>query len=201
MNDEDRRHGASPRRIVASSMRQWPQGCRTKTSWKYEHDRFIRAGEKPTIFEIEGRAIPVYALLHTYRPRRKRSELQQARHEHNRYFWLHARYDRYLLCDDGTSTIDYHAQRERGSDVPWFAEAMVGQHLRGESVYGVFAEESFEGRQAQTYWVAADLDLHLATGGNLDLFVEQVKVILRHCWGKLGSQVVIARERANGLHI
>ena len=187
--------------IVAKTIHDWPAGYHTKSYWKYECDRRIRKGSKPTIVEIEDRQIPVFHFSQTYVSMRKRSELQQAQHEYLRRFWLYARHDLYLFCDDGTSTIDYHSQHEKGNEVPWFSEALMVQHLRGESVYGLFAQESYPRRPARTYWVAADLDLHLATGGNLELFREQVRIILRHFWGRFGSQVVISETVANGLHI
>ena len=187
--------------IVAKTIHDWPAGYHTKSYWKYECDRRIRKGSKPTIVEIEDRSIPVFHLSQTYDSMRRRSELQLAQHEYLRRFWLYARHDLYLFCNSGTSTIDYHAQRERGNEVPWFSEALMVQHLRGESVYGLFAQESYPRRPARTYWVAADLDLHLATGGNLELFREQVRIILRHLWGRFGSQVVISETIANGLHI
>lgn len=201
MNDKNPKNQAPPRRIVARSISQWPVGYRTKSYWTYECDRRIRRGEKPTLVEIEGRQIPTFHRSQTTRSLRKRTELQQARHEFLRRFWLFARHDLYLFCDDGTSTIDYHAQRERGHEVPWFSEALVTQHLRGESVYGLFAQESYPRRPARTYWVAADLDLHLATSGNLELFREQVQIILPDFWGRVGSQLVVSEKLANGLHI
>ena len=187
--------------IVAKSIHQWPTGYHTKTYWTYECDHRIKKGAKPSIVMIEDRQIPVYHHSQTRVSMKKRTELQQSKHEFLRRFWLFARHDLYLFCDDGTSTIDYHAQREKGNDVPWFSEALVDQHLRGESVYGLFSQESFPRRPARTYWVAADLDLHLSTGGNLELFREQVKILLRHLWGRFGSQVVISETKANGLHI
>jgi hypothetical protein len=187
--------------IVLKTIHNWPAGYQTKTYWKYEAGRLLKKGERPTIVEIEGRKIPVYHFSQTRMTFKARSELQQAQHEFLRRFWLHARHDLYLFCDEGTSTIDYHAQQEKGNDVPWFSEALVIQHLRGESVYGLFAQESYPRRPARTYWVAADLDLHLATGGNLALFREQVKILLRHLWGRFGSQIVISETKANGLHI
>src|SRR5271157_3115344 len=156
--------------IVAKTIHDWPAGYHTKTYWKYECDRRIRNGAKPTIVEIEERQIPVFHYSQTYVSMRKRTELQQAQHE-------------------------------RGNAVPWLSEGLMVQHLRGESVYGLFAQESYPRRPARTYWVAADLDLHLATGGNLELFREQVRIILRHLWGRFGSQVVISEAVANGLHI
>jgi hypothetical protein len=187
--------------IVAKTIHHWPAGYHTKSYWKYECDRRIRKGAKPTIVEVEERQIPAFHYSQTYVSIRKRTELQQAQHEFLRRFWLYARHDLYLFCDDGTSTIDYHSQHERGNEVPWFSEALMVQHLRGESVYGLFAQESYPRRPARTHWVAADLDLHLATGGNLELFREQVRIILRHLWGRFGSQVVISETVANGLHI
>jgi hypothetical protein len=187
--------------IVATSIHNWPAGYQTKTYWKYECGRLLKKGAKPTFVEIEDRKIPVYHISQTRMSFKAKTELQEAQHEFLRKFWLHARHDRYLFCDDGTSTIDYHAQQEKGNDVPWFSERLVVQHLRGESVYGLFAQESYPRRPARTYFVAADLDLHLATGGNLDLFREQVQIILRHLWGRLGSQVVVSDTLANGLHI
>jgi hypothetical protein len=187
--------------IVAKTIHNWPAGYQTKTYWKYEGGRLLKKGAKPTFVEIEDRKIPVYHITQTRMSFRPKTELQEAQHEFLRRFWLYARHDRYLFCDDGTSTIDYHTQRERGNEVPWFSERLVVQHLRGESVYGLFSQESYPRRPARTYWVAADLDLHLATGGNRELFREQVRVILRHLWGRLGSQVVISETVANGLHI
>jgi hypothetical protein len=187
--------------FVAKTIHDWPAGYRTKSHWKYEWDRRIKKGSKPTFVEIEDRQIPVFHFSQTYVSKRKRTELQEAQHEFLRRFWRFARHDRYLFCDDGTSTIDYHAQHEKGSEVPWFSEALMVQHLRGESVYGLFAQESYPQRPARTYWVAADVDLHLATGGNLEIFREQVQVILRHLWGRFGSQIVISEKVANGLHI
>ena len=141
--------------IVARTIHQWPEGYHTKSYWKYECDRRIKKGAKPSIVEIEGRQIPVFHYSQTYVSKRKRTELQDAQHEYLRRFWLYARHDLYLFCDAGTSTIDYHAQHERGSDVPWFSEALMVQHLRGESVYGLFAQESYPRRPARTYWVAS----------------------------------------------
>src|SRR5271166_6670073 len=106
--------------IVAKTFHDWPAGYHTKSYWKYECNRRIRKGSKPMIVKIEDRSIPVFHLSQTYVSMRKRSELQQAQHEYLRRFWLYARHDLYLFCDDGTSTIDYHAQHERGNDVPWF---------------------------------------------------------------------------------
>jgi hypothetical protein len=183
------------------TIHNWPAGYRTKSHWRYDCDRQIRKGSKSAIVEIEDRSIPVFHFSQTYVSLKKRSELQEAQHEFLRRFWRYARHDRYLFCNDKTSTIDYHAQRERGNRVPWFSEALMVQHLCGESVYGLFPEESYPERPARTYWVAADLDLHLATGGTLDIFRQQVRVILRHLWGRLGSQVVISETIANGLHI
>jgi hypothetical protein len=193
---------ATTRKVfVAKTIHDWPAGYRTKSYWKYELDRRIKKGSTPTFVEIEDRSIPVFHFSQTYVSLRKRSELHQARHEFLRRFWLYSRHDRYLFCDEGTSTIDYHSQHERGSQVPWFSENLMVQHLRGQSVYGLFPQESYPQRPARTYWVAADLDLHLATGGNLEIFREQVRVILRHLWGRFGSQVVISEKVANGLHI
>ena len=200
--EETKQSDATSRKvIVAKTIHDWPAGYRTKSHWTYEWDRRIKNGSKPTFVEIEDREIPVFHCSQTYVSFRKRTELQWAKHEFLRRCWLFARHDRYLFCDDGTSTIDYHAQHEKGSEVPWFSEALMVQHLRGESVYGLFAQVSYPQRPARTYWVAADLDLHLAAGGNLQIFREQVQVILRHLWGRFGSQVVISENVANGLHI
>jgi hypothetical protein len=194
--------GATSRKvIVAKTIADWPAGYGTSSHWKYVCDRRIKNGSKPTFIEIEGRQIPVFGFCQTYFSLRKRTALQEAQHEYMRRFWLYSRHDRYLFCDDGTSTIDFHAQHERGNKVPWFSEPLMVQHLRGESIYGLFAQESYLRRAARTYWVAADLDLHLATGGNLEIFRKQVQVILRHLWGRFGSQIVISKNLANGLHI
>jgi hypothetical protein len=187
--------------IVAKTIHNWPAGYQTKNYWKYEAGRLLKKGVKPTVVEIEDRKIPVYHISQTRMSLREKSDFEQAKHEFLRRFWLYARHDRYLLCDEGTSTIDYNAQQAKGNDVPWYSEALVIQHLQGESVYGLFAQESYPRRPARTYWVAADLDLHLATGGNLELFREQVRVIVRHLWGRFGSQIVISETQANGLHL
>jgi hypothetical protein len=200
--EELKQSGASSRKvIVAKTYHNWPAGYRTKSQWKYGWGRRIKNGSKAAFVELDDCQIPVFHFAQTYVSKRKRTELQEARHEFLRRFWLHTRHDLYLFCNDRTSTIDYHTQREKGSEVPWFSEALMVQHLRGESVYGQFAQESYPQRPARTYWVAADLDLHLATGGNLEIFREQANVILRHLWGRFGSQVVISENMANGLHI
>jgi hypothetical protein len=200
--EESKPSDAPSRKVsAAKTFHDWPPGYRTNSHWKYEWDRRIKKGSKPTFVEIEDRQIPVFHFSQTYVSKKKRTELQGAQHEFLRRFWLFARHDRYLFCDDRTSTIDYHAQHERGCEVPWFSEALMVQHLRGESIYGLFAQECYPQRPARTYWVAADLDLHLATGGNLEIFGEQVKVLLRHLWGRFGSQIVISENMANGLHI
>jgi hypothetical protein len=206
MNREGIEHteqgGAASRKvIVAKTIAHWPAGYGTSSHWKYVCDRRIKNGSKPTFVEIEGRQIPVFHFAQTYVSKRKRTELQEAEHEFQRRFWLYSRHDRYLLCDDRTSTIDYHGQHERGNKVSWFSEQLIVQHLRGESIYGIFPEESYPQRPARTYWVAADLDLHLAAGGNLEIFWEQVRVLMRHLWGRFGSQIVISENAANGMHI
>ncbi len=182
---------------------RWPDGYQTEASWKYgtEQERRVRKGERPSHVRIEDRDIPVFHISQVYFPRRRPNELQVARHEFLRRFWFPARHDKYLFCDDGTATIDYHAQRAKGVEVPWFTEGLVVQHLRGESVYGTFAQQSFPRRPARTYYVALDLDLHLNTGGNLGLFREQVGAVLGHFWGRLGCQVVVSAEKLNGLHV
>ena len=85
--------------IVAKTIHDWPAGYHTKSYWKYECDRRIRKGSKPTIVEIEDRSIPVFHFSQTYVSMRKRTELQQAQHEFLRRFWLYARHDLYLFCD------------------------------------------------------------------------------------------------------
>ena len=109
--------------------RDWPAGYHTKSHWKYEWDRRIKKESIPVFVETEDGQIPVYHLSQTYGSTRKRSELLEAKHEFLRRFWLLARHDRYLLCDNGTSTIDYHAQHERGKNVPWFTEGLMVRHL------------------------------------------------------------------------
>ena len=42
--------------IVAKTIHDWPAGYHTKSYWKYECDRRIRKGSKPTIVEIEDRS-------------------------------------------------------------------------------------------------------------------------------------------------
>ena len=179
----------------------WPAGYHTKSYWKYEWERRIRKDSIPAFVETEDGQIPVYDRSQTYDSTRKRTALLEAKHEFLRRFWLLARHDRYLLCDNGTSTIDCHAQHESGKNVPWFTEGLMVRHLLGHAVYGLFGGKSGRWRSPRTYWVGADLDLHLATGGNLEIFREQVRVILRHLWRKFGSQVVISANVANGLHI
>ena len=179
----------------------WPRGYYTASFWKYNFGRRIKRGEISSVVAVGGGHIPVYCIEQTEISRRQPTELQIARTEYLRRFWLHARHDLYLWCDNGVSTIDCNRQQANGRIVPWFGEDLLEQHLRGESVYGVFAEGSRLGRPARTYWVAVDLDLHLPSGGNLELFWEQVNAILPCVWGRNRCQIAMSPDKVNGLHI
>ena len=125
--------------IVAKSIHQWPTGYHTKSYWKYECDRRIKKGAKPSIVMIEDRQIPVYHYSQTNVSKRKRTELQT----------LEARVPAHGSGSSPARSLSLLRRRHehhrlsrparRGNEVPWFSEALMVQHLRGESVYGLFA--------------------------------------------------------------
>lgn len=179
---------------------RWPQGYATKTTWKYDEGRLLKKGASPSFVHIDGKEIPVFHISQT-KPMPKLSGLELAKFEFMRRFWVHARHDRYLLCDDKTSTIDWKSQQLAGRKAPYFDERLVEQHLQGKKVYGLFAEESFRSRPSRTPWLAIDLDLHLKTGGNLSIFKAQLEVLLDRLWGKHFSQLAVSDELVNGVHL
>lgn len=179
----------------------WQDGYRTQKAWKYTFGRRIKRGEHPCFVDLEGRRIPVFHISQTEFPKRQPTELQIAKTEFLRRFWLHSRHDRYLWCDEGVSTIDCHKQQERGRVVPWLREDTMEDHLRADTIYGIFAEKSLPRKPAFTYWIAVDLDLHLKTGGNLDLFWEQANAILPYVWTQDRCQIAVSASKISGIHI
>jgi hypothetical protein len=179
----------------------WPEGCATRAMWFYDHQRRITSGEKPSHVRVQDGLIPVFHFSQTRAITRKKSEFDSAKTEFIRRFWYQCRHDAYLyVSQDQVSFIDVSSQRTKGSAVPWFSEQMVLDHLQSKKVYGCCAQNSAK-KVSKTYWLAIDLDLHISSGGNIDLFLRQLKALLDCLWGKLRSQIVVSDTKANGIHL
>lgn len=178
----------------------WPSQFDTKDNWWFRYGRKLKRGATPCFFCIDDGRIPIYHVDQTQLPRKPLSDFEVAKTEFLRRFWFYSRRDRYLLCDDGTSTIDWNWQNERGVRGRYFGQEMMLEHLMGKCVYGIFPK-SYPHPPAKTYWIAVDLDLHLDTGGNLELFMRQVQAVLSYTWGNNFCQVVVSQKNLNGIHI
>lgn len=190
-----------PQISVGEVFESWPEGYSTRAMWFYDHELGIAPGEKPSYVRVENGRIPVFHFAQTRAITKKQSEFAIAKTEFLRRFWFQCRRDAYLyVSHDQVSFIDVVKQRSNGKAVPWFAEQMVLDHLQGKKVYGCCAKTSAK-KVSKTYWLAIDLDLHINSGGNIDLFLRQLKVLLGCLWGKLRSQLVVSDTRVNGIHL
>lgn len=190
----------SERVLDANTFDTWPPGYATRATWLYRDDRSLKKGAKPSFVKTEYGLVPVYSIRQTSERKRPRSPFHQAKYEFFKRFWNPARHDRYLLVSDdaGCWTLDWLKQLAKGNEPKWFNERLVEEHLRGKAVYGLCANTR---SNALSYWIAIDLDLHLNTGGNLNLFWKQCQVILRDLWGQFKSQLVVSPTRINGIHL
>lgn len=179
----------------------WPEGFATRANWFYQHTRRIKTGEKPNFVRVPAGLVPVFELAQTRLITRKQSDFEHAKTEFLRRFWFYSRHDAYLwISSEKSSYIDVTTQRQNGHEVPWLSEEMVLEHVQGNKVYGVMAQKPAK-KAAMTYWIAIDLDLHVETGGNLDLFQRQLQALLNCFWGKMNSQLVVSSTKANGVHL
>ena len=161
--------------IVAKTIHNWPAGYHTKSYWKYECDRRIKKGAKPSFVEIEDASDSCLPFLTDVRLEEKAN--RTARGSSTSSCVGSGSLAATIVISSATTApapLTITPSTREATTCLGSTEALMVQHLRGESVYGLFAQESFPRRPARAYWVAADLDLHLATGGNLDIFREQV---------------------------
>ena len=179
----------------------WPESYGTSAIWFYEHNRKVIPKAKPSIVNVEQGQVPVFHVSQTCLLTKPQTEFEVAKKEFLRRFWYHARHDVYLLIsEDRTSYIDVKKNKGLGGKATWLTEQMVLNHLQGKKTYGICAKKH-QKIATTTYWLAIDLDLHLGSGGNLDLFRRQLKAILSRFWGVRKSQLVVSSTKANGVHL
>jgi|GEM_PF-2761642 len=174
----------------------WPSSFHARPRWKSEYRRVVRQGEQPFYATRGNQQYPVYHFSQT-EPLAFETTLEEATFHYCRYFRYPFRRDKYLECDGQVWTIDVESQKKQGRKCPYFTDSYVTQHLLGTRTLGLFAKKE----SSLTPWIAIDLDLHLDKGGNLDIFWQQVEVVLRHFWSVRKSQVVVSRDTLNGIHL
>ncbi len=172
-----------------------PAGHKTKDGWRYEEDRIPNPDARFRLVKGEDGPYRVYARDQTH----PNSRLGRSpRTEWERRFYWHADKNKYLTVNaqGKTHTLDRRLRPERR--YPRLDQRMLDLHLQGRIVRGVFAKP---GKNPLTWWVAIDLDLHVATGGNPDLFLRTLRVLLDFFWLRYKCHVVVSEGRVNGVHL
>ena len=77
----------------------------------------------------------------------------------------------------------------------FFTESRLHEHLNQRAIYGIKANS-----KKPQHWYAADIDLHIAKGGNPQIFLKQIEAVLRFCQGQ-GWLVCLSRDQVDGIHL
>lgn len=184
---------------------------KTEKQWNYLQDRVIKHGQKnkPCFYTGSERLIKVYHESQT-KPLDDLSLFKRAKHEFFKRFVYHQDTSRWLNYNgkgEPRTVLPYESE-----DPEWYNEALVKKHLLGKKTIGTHAHRDISDKSggkgilknypAKSWWSDIDLDLHLHTGGNLEIFKLQFNALLEYYWKKNHSQLVVNEDSTlNGVHL